>query len=92
MSASEQPPHGSTASLYCSNRSSSFDALKSFVRRSTANRFNCAENAAVTARRSRVFHLRAQVVERRKPVALERVQRGLQRLPSSAAFGPRAVK
>src|SRR5581483_11425860 len=33
---------GSTASLYCSSRSSSLAVLKSFVRRSSANLRNCA--------------------------------------------------
>src|SRR5262249_45190615 len=54
LSPDSQPPshsavlktffHGITASLYCSRRSSIFDALKSFVRRSTANFFNCADH------------------------------------------------
>src|SRR6476469_1653050 len=38
--------HGSTASLYCSRRSSIFDALRSFARRSTENLRSCATKAA----------------------------------------------
>src|SRR6516225_2368103 len=39
-------PHGTTASLYCSIKSSSLDVLKSWVRRSTTNFRICAVYAA----------------------------------------------
>ena len=38
--------HGSTASLYCSRRSSSFEELRSLARRSTMNFRSCAAKAA----------------------------------------------